>query len=155
MSLRKRAISSFFWVALQQFSSQIVSFLVSIILARFLLPEEFGLIAMLSIVIGMGGALVQGGMNSSIIRTIDPDDDDYSTVFYFNLSSSILIYIITFFLAKPISDFYDIPLLESITKWYAIVFIINAFSSIQFTKLQKEMMFKQEMKIIEIIEREI
>jgi teichuronic acid exporter len=147
MSLKNKALSGLFWVTIQQFSSQIVGFLVSIILTRLLLPEEFGLIAMLSIVIGVGGALVQGGMNSSIIRTIDPDDDDYSTVFYFNLVSSIIIYVITFFLAKPISDFYDIPLLESITKCYAIVFIINAFSSIQFTRLQKEMMFKQEMKI--------
>jgi teichuronic acid exporter len=147
MSLKKRALSSIFWVAFLQISTQIINFLVSLVLTRMLLPEEFGLIAMLGIFIGVGGALAQGGMNSSLIRTTDPDDIDYSTVFFFNLVASCLIYSISYFSARSLSLFYDIPLLEPIVKWYCLVFIFNAFSSIQLTRLQKKMMFRDEMFI--------
>lgn len=147
MSIKKEAISSFIWVFIQQFNSQIISFFVSITLARLLMPEEFGIFAILSVVIGVGNVLIEGGMNSSLIRSINLDISDYSTVFWFNLFTSIFIYVIVFFLSKPIAFFFDISILESITKWYALTFVINAFSSIQLIRLQKMLMFKKEMII--------
>jgi teichuronic acid exporter len=82
MSLRKEALSGMIWTYLQQFGSQLISFGVSIVLARLIMPEEFGLIGMIAIFMGLGSALFQGGLTSSLIRTKELTEDDYSTVFF-------------------------------------------------------------------------
>lgn len=147
MSLKKQALSGVFWSTIQQFSSQGIGFIVSVILARLLVPAEFGLIAMLGIFIGIGTALINGGLTMSLIRSQDLDDEDYSTVFFFNLVGSIIIYSVVFIAAPLISDFYNQDLLTSIIRVYSITFIINAFSAIQTTRLFKKMDFKTQMKV--------
>lgn len=147
MSLKKKTLSGIFWSALQQFSTQGITFLVSIILSRLLTPEEFGLIGMISILIGLGSVLMEGGLGQSLIRTENPDDEDYTTVFYFNLIGSLIIYFLCYVSSPYIASFYRQPLLESIIKCYCLIFIINAFSSIQYTRLSKQMKFKKEMTI--------
>lgn len=147
MSLKKQAISGVFWSSLQQFSSQIIGFIVSIILARLLLPSEFGLIAMIGIFMGIGAVLMDAGLTQSLIRTTNPTQEDFSTVFFFNLFGSIIIYIFFFFTAPYIADFYNQQILTQIIRSYCIIFIINAFSSVQFTRLTKKMDFKTEMKV--------
>lgn len=147
MSLKQKALSGMFWTLIQQFSTQGISFVVSIILARLLLPEQFGLIAMLGIFVGLGTSLLESGLGQSLIRTTNPDTDDYSTVFYFNLAGSFIVYAIIFFCAPFIALFYSQPQLESITRWYCLIFITNAFSSIHYTRLTKLMLFKKELTI--------
>lgn len=142
MSLKREALYGIFWTFVQQFSVQGVGFLVSILLARLLLPKEFGLIAMISIFISLGNILINSGMSQSLMRTQDLDDDDYSSVFYFNLFISILIYLIVFFLAPYISSFYKQEILTYIIRVYSITFFINALSIIQITKLTKQLKFK-------------
>jgi len=116
--------------------------MISILLARLLLPEEFGLIAMLSVFISVGNSLMDSGLTSSLIRTNDAGEKDYSTIFYFNLVGSIIIYLILYACAPLISSFYDQPQLLNIVRVYSFSFIINAFFSIQSTRLTKEMNFK-------------
>jgi O-antigen/teichoic acid export membrane protein len=70
------------WTFGQQFGTQAIGFLISIVLARLLLPKEFGLIGMISVFIGIGTSLVNSGLTQSLIRTVDPDQEDYSTVFF-------------------------------------------------------------------------
>lgn len=82
MDLRKQALYGTFWTILQTFGNQGITFFVSIVLSRLLLPAEFGLIAMLSVFIALGGAFINSGLSQSLIRTVDPDEDDYSTVFF-------------------------------------------------------------------------
>lgn len=147
MSLKKQAISGVFWSSIQLFGTQGVSFLVSVILARLLMPSEFGLIAMLGIFMGVGTVLISGGLTQSLIRTQDADEEDFATVFYFNLAGSVLIYIIIFLCAPFIAKFYNQELLVLIIRVYAITFIINAFGAIQLTRLNKMMDFKTQMKI--------
>lgn len=147
MSLKQKALSGIFWTLIQQFSSQGISFIVSIILARILLPEQFGLIALLNVFVSLGSILMDSGMGQSLIRTEEPDIDDYSTVFQFNLIVSFLIYIIVFISSPFIAKFYNQPELESLTKWYCLIFITNAFSSIHYTRLTKKMEFKKELTI--------
>ena len=147
MSLKQKALSGFFWAIIQQFSSQGISFFASIILARLLLPEEFGLIALLSIFVGIGIVLFEAGLSQSLIRTEDPDIEDYSTVFYFNLIVSFVIYITIYFSSPYIAKFYNQPLLNSISRWYCLIFITNALSSIHFTRMTKQMQFKKELTI--------
>ena len=136
-----------FWTLIQQFSTQGISFVVSIILARLLLPEQFGLIAMLGIFVGLGTSLLESGLSQSLIRTTDPDLEDYSTVFYFNLAGSFIVYAIVYFCAPYIAVLYHQPQLENITRWYCLIFITNALSSIHYTRLTKQMLFKKELTI--------
>lgn len=147
MSLKNQALSGIFWSSMQLFGNQAITFTVSMILARLLLPSEFGLIAMLGIFIGLGSTLINSGLTQSLIRTEILDDEDYSTVFYFNLLGSIIIYGIIFLVAPRIADFYDQEVLILIIRVYSVTFIINAFSAIQTARLSKMLDFKTQMKV--------
>jgi teichuronic acid exporter len=142
MSLRKQATSGLVWTFAQQFGNQIIGFIVSLILARVLMPAEFGLIGMIAVLVGLGRVLVDSGLTQSLIRNENCDEEDFSTVFYFNLIVSILIYFIVFFTAPLVADFYTQPILVSIIRIYCLTFIIDAFSSVQLARLTKRMDFK-------------
>lgn len=146
MSLKQQALSGMLWSSIQTFGNQIISFGVSIILARLLLPAEFGLIGMIGLFMGIGGALVASGLGASLIRTTDADQADYSTVFIFNMAGSIIMYLIMFFAAPFIADFFHQPLLIKITRIYSLSFIISAFTAVQVTRLHKHLDFKTETK---------
>ena len=147
MSLKRHALSGFVWSFLQQFSVQLITFSVQLILARILQPSEFGLIGMLTIFIGIGTALFEGGMTSSLIRVSAVDSRDYSTVFFFNLGISILIYLLFFFSAPCIALFYRQPILTNIARVYGLSFVFSAFGNVQNTILTKEMKFKKQTMI--------
>lgn len=144
MELRSKAINGFVWSFLIQSGHQILYFVVSIILARILLPEDFGILGMISIFIAFGSILINGGLTSSLIRTKDPDQADYSTVFYINLISSIVIYLTMFVLAPYFARFFNKYELINITRVSCLTFIIGAFSSVQSTRLNKNLQFKTQ-----------
>lgn len=144
MSLKKHALRGFMWSFLQQFSTQLIMFSVQLILARILLPSEFGLIGMLTVFIGIGTALFEGGMTSSLIRVATVDTKDYSTVFFFNLGVSVLIYLLFFLSAPYIALFYKQPVLTDIARLYGLSFIFLSFGTVQNTILTREMKFKRQ-----------
>ncbi|MCO5947233.1 lipopolysaccharide biosynthesis protein [Mucilaginibacter flavidus] len=145
MELRKKTISGLIWTFSQQFSVQIIYFIVQIVLARLLAPSAFGLIAMLQIFLALGQSLIDSGMTSSLIRTQNVGQKDYSTVFFINIISSVGIYAIVFFCAPLIANFYDIPLLKIVVRVYCLTFIIQGLVGVQTTRLTKEMNFKLQM----------
>lgn len=147
MALRRTAISGMFWTFAQQFGTQAIGFFVSIVMARLLMPKEFGLIGMISVFIGIGNSLIKGGLTQSLIRTSNPDQEDYSTVFYFNLAGSVIVYLLLYFTAPLIASFFSQPILVPIVRIYCLSFIISAFSQVQLTRLTKEMNFKLQMTI--------
>lgn len=147
MSLKKKAIAGVIWTFAQQFSVQAINFGVQILLARLLMPEMFGLIAMLTVFIAIGQMLTDSGMTSSLIRTKDPDQLDYSTVFIANFMVGFGIYIIVFLIAPFIAKFYDQPILQAILRVYALTFVIRSFVAVHTAKLTKEMNFKLQMKL--------
>lgn len=147
MSLRKKSILGVFWAFAQQFSNQAVTFIVSIFLARILMPADFGLIGMIAVFMAISQVLLNSGLTQSIIRQTNPTQSDYSTVFFFNIGSSIILYIVLFFCAGFIADFYNQPVLTSIIRVYTLTLIINAFGAVQFTKLTKQMDFKTQMMV--------
>src|SRR5690554_3820714 len=146
-SLRKRAIGGVAWTFAQQFGGQLINFFISIILARILMPEEFGLIGMITVVIAVGTSLMDAGMGQSLIRTTNPDDEDYSTVFYVNLFVSLFIYFVVYLSAPLIAAFYDESILTNLLRVLGLSIIVGAFSSVQRTKLTKEMNFKAQFTI--------
>jgi O-antigen/teichoic acid export membrane protein len=125
MSLKKQAASGFLWSFIQQFSMLGVNFGVSIFMARLLLPSEFGLMGMIYVFFTIGNVLLDAGLAQSLIRTQDLDDEDYSTVFYFNILIAVVLYFILFFTAPLVANFYNQPILISLIRVYAIIFIIS------------------------------
>ena len=144
MSLRKQATAGLVWTFAQQFSNQIIAFVVSIILARLLLPEQFGLIGMVAVFIAIGRSLMDAGLTQSLIRDKDADQEDLSTVFFFNLVASSIIYLIIFFSAPLIAKFYEEPSLTKIVRVLCLTFVVSAFGAIQSTRLTKVMNFKTQ-----------
>jgi O-antigen/teichoic acid export membrane protein len=145
LSLAKTTISGVFWTFSQQFSVQLINFLVQIILARMLVPAEFGLLAMIAVFNSIGTALMDGGMTASLIRTPKPDNEDYSSVFYINLVVSLVIYFILFTCSPLIASFYKQPVLSAIIRVYSLSFVVTALVGVQTTRLTKEMRFKTQM----------
>ena len=142
MGIKEKTIKGVIWTFSQQLGVQVINFIVQLILARLLLPEDFGLIAMIQIFITIGQTLMDGGMTSSLIRTKNTDQKDYSTVFFINVLSSILIYCLLFVSAPEISSFFAQPKLTLIIRVLTFSFVIQAFVGVQTTLLTKELNFK-------------
>ena len=135
------------WSFLIQGGTQFINFVVTVLLARLLLPEEFGLIGMIAIFMAISRALLDGGFVSSLIRTKDADNVDYSTVFFVNLISSVVLYGILFLTAPLIAAFYEEEILVNLIRVLGLVLIVNAFSLVQSTKLNKALQFKTQFKL--------
>src|SRR5690606_17573370 len=148
MSLKQKTINGLFWTFGEQFASKGIGFIVSIILARILLPEEFGLIAMIMVFIGIGHSMVDSGMTSSLIRTINPNQRDYSTVFFINVIVSFLVYGIIYLTAPAIAAFYEQPILADLVRVYALIIVIQSFVTVQITRMTKEMNFRIQVIIL-------
>ena len=135
------------WSAVENVTRLGVTFVVSIILARLLSPEEYGLIGILTIFIALFNAIVDSGFTNALIRKQDATDTDYSTVFYINLVLSIVLATILFCCAKPIAVFFERPELVSLTKVMTSVVIVNAFAIVQRARTTKAIDFKTQTKI--------
>jgi len=142
MSFRETAIAGIGWSFIQQFGAKLVSLVIGIILARLLRPEEFGLVAMIYVFIAVGSSLMDSGLTSSLIRSVDVHQSDYSTVFLFNLAGSIVVYAGLFFLAPLIAIFYKHEVLVDIIRITGLSFIINASYGVHATRFIKMMNFR-------------
>ena len=146
-SLRDKTVKGMGWSALENVTRLGVTFVVSIVLARLLSPEEYGLIGILTIFIAIFNAIVDSGFTNALIRKQDATDTDYSTVFYTNLVLSVVLAAVLFFCAKPISDFFERPELVLLTQVMSSVVIINALSIVQRVRTTKAIDFKTQTKI--------
>lgn len=144
MSLKKRAATGLVWTFAEQFGNQLIGFVISVILARILLPEQFGLIGMIAVFVAIGNALLHAGLTKSLIRGENLTSIDYSTVFYFNLVASIIIYLFIYSIAPFIAAFYDESILTGLVRLYCITFIISAFSAVQLARLTRKMEFRTQ-----------
>ena len=104
-NVKKKSIKGAFWNTLEQLGKQVVQFVIGIILVRILSPSDFGLFAIIVLIINFASIIVNSGFMQALVRLDKIDDDDYSTVFWFGLFISLIIYIILFFLARPIALF--------------------------------------------------
>ncbi len=147
MSLKEQTVSGIIWSFADNSLTQIITFVVGIILSRLLSPAEFGLVGMIVIFIAVGQSVVDSGFSQALIRKTECTDEDYSTVFYFNLSVAILFYLILFFSADFIAEFFKEPKLISIVRVISLTIILNAFGLIQQTQLTKEIKIKVQTKI--------
>lgn len=137
-----KAVKGTLWVMLERLSVQACQFVIGIVLARLLLPEDYGIIGMLAIFMALAQSILDSGFNRALIQKNDRNDVDYSTVFYFNLVVSVIIYALFFFSSSYIAAFYNTPILEDVAKIVSVSVIINAFSLVQTAKLTIELKFK-------------
>lgn len=145
--LIKKTISGLIWSSLELIASQGIKFVIQIFLARLLLPEDFGIIGMITIFIAISQSIVDSGFKNALIREKNSTQEDYSTVFFFNLLLAIFLYLLLFFFSPAISDFFEEPKLLLILRILSLVIIINAVGLIQRTILVKKIDFKLQTKI--------
>ena len=143
MSLKQKTVHSIFWTALQQFGRQGFGFVFSILLARILLPKEFGYITMVMVFINICITLIDSGLTQSLIREEKSDERDYSTIFFFNLGMSVILYVMLYIGAPYVGGFYDQPILHNLIRWQGLIIIIHALTLIQETLLIKSLEFRK------------
>ena len=136
-------ISNFFWRFFERCGAQVVSLIVSIILARILTPSIYGTIALVTVFTTILQVFVDSGLGSALIQKKDADDLDFSTVFYFNLLMSILIYVCMYFAAPFIADFYKIQELTPVVRVLSLTLIIGGARNIQQAYISKHLIFKK------------
>lgn len=140
--LKEKTISSLIWSACQRFGTIFLAFVGNLILARFLTPEDFGLLGMLTIFISISEVFIDSGLGQALIQKDNPSEVDYSTVFWSNIFISIIFYAILFFAAPAIANFYGMEILKTILRIKGTVLLIQAFRLVQITKFRKELNFK-------------
>ncbi len=146
-SLKNKTIHGILWSAVDSFAAQGITFLVGIVLARLLSPAEFGLIGMITVFIAVSESFINSGFGQALIRKKNCTETDYSTVFYFNLLTGILFFLILFFSGPLISSFFKEPQLNLLVKVLALVLIIDSLTMIQRTTLTKRIDFKLQTRI--------
>jgi O-antigen/teichoic acid export membrane protein len=142
-NLKSKSIKAFFWDFIGKIANQGIAFLTSIILARILAPEEFGLIALINVIFSFANIFMDVGLAASLIQRKRLLPIHFSSVFYFNISVGLLLTIITFFSAPLVAAFYNIPILEILTQVMSISFIISSFGIVQNIQLKKVLNFKK------------
>lgn len=148
-TIRQHALSGMIWGTFGQFGNQIFNFILSVILARLLMPEEFGLLALITFFISISDVFINSGLGTALIKTKNLRPIDFSTVFYYNITLSCVFYILVIIAAPYIAAFYNNVALINIIYWSALTLIINSFTLVQSSIAAKELNFKK-IKLIEL-----
>ena len=141
--LKTKTISGTIWRFGERILAQLISFVVSIILARLLMPEEYGIVALVTIFITFANVFVTSGFGTALVQKKDADETDFSTMFYSGLLLSIILYLILFFAAPTIAKWYNNPLLIPVLRVMGIRLPIAAINSIQQAYVSRKMIFKK------------
>ena len=140
--LKSKLLIGIIWNALEKLSVKGITFVLGVILARILSPHDYGIIGMLAFFISVSNVFIEGGLAKALIQKKQCTELDYSTAFYANLFSAILIYLILFISAPLIASFYEEPLLVDITRILSLKLLLGSFNLVQRAKLMVAMDFK-------------
>lgn len=146
-SLKSKTIKGTIWSAVDNLTQYDVTFIVSIVLARLLNPDDYGLIGIITIFTTVCTAIINGGFSNALVRKKEPTENDYSTAFIVNLGLSILLYSIVFTCSPLIARFFGKEELVSLTRVSSLIMIAGAFGIVQQTRLTKRIDFKTQTKI--------
>ena len=146
-AIRNKTVRGVGWSFADNILNQGITFLVGIVLARLLTPQEYGLIGIITIFISVFNSIVDSGFSSALIRKKDAGDVDFNTVFLSNLGFSLILFGVLFLSAPAIASFFGQPQLVPLTRVMGSVILINAFALIQRTLLVKRVDFKTQTKI--------
>lgn len=141
-SLGHKAVTGAIWASIDRFGIMVLQFVVNLILARLLLPEDFGAIGMLAIFIAVSQVLIDGGFGSALIQKKEPTQTDYSTILFWNIGFSSFLYLLLYFASPIIGRFFSMPILTDVLRVIGLSLIINSIFGIQKNRLQKQLAFK-------------
>ncbi len=145
-SLKKKTINGFKWHTIEQSSVSLLQFILGIILARILLPTDYGIIGLISVFMSIALVFINSGFGTALMQKKDRTDIDYATVFYFNLFISFICWIILTLYRHKVAKFFNEPLLALIIPVIALNLIFDALALVQRTKLTIELNFKTQAK---------
>lgn len=140
-SLGHKAIKGTIWASVDKFGLMGLQFVVNLVLARLLTPEDFGAVGVLTIFIVVSQTLIDGGFGSALIQKKVPTQDHYSTIFWWNLVFAVILYGILFLVAPFIADFFRMEILCSVLRVIGLVLVFNALCVIQNNRLRKQLAF--------------
>jgi teichuronic acid exporter len=145
--LKAKAKAAVIWTALDIFLRQGMGFVISVILARLLTPEDFGTLALLSFFIGIAGIFVNFGFSSALIQRQDATHVDESTVFWFNVVAALFMALLLIAISPWVADFFTLPILKPLTMVMACNVFLGALGAIHNAILTKKLDFKTLMRI--------
>ena len=131
------------WRFAERTAAQGIQLIVSIILARLLMPEDYGTIALLTVFISIANAFVDSGFGGALIQKLDADDVDFSSVFYFNVIMGLLIYAMLYIVSPYIAIFYNDPKITKVFRVMALTIIIGCVKSVQYSYIYKRLELKK------------
>lgn len=143
-NLKRDTVKGLLWSSIERFSVQGISFLVMLVVARILSPDDYGLVGMLSIFMAIAQCLIDSGFSNALIRKQDRTDVDNNTVFYFNMVVSLGLYGIFFAIAPWVADFYDEPVLKDLMRVLCTTIIINSLAVVQRADYTARLDFKTQ-----------
>lgn len=143
MNVSNQVFSNLIWKFSERILAQGISFVVAMILARLLLPEEYGVVALILIFINIANSLVTMGFATSLVQKKDADEIDFSSVFWFSLFLSIVLYIIIYIGVVPLSEFYEMSDIIPIFRVLGIRIIVGAINSVQHSYVSRNLQFKK------------
>lgn len=139
----KRILSGTVWASVDRFAVLGLQFIVNIVLARLLTPSDFGAVGLLTIFIVVSQVFIDGGFGSALIQKKEPTQEDYSTIFYWNLFLSIFLYALLFLFAPLISKYYRMPILINILRVLGLILVIGSLQIVQMNRQRKQLAFKR------------
>ena len=140
---KDKIISSLFWKLAERLGSHGIQFVVSIVLARLLLPSDYGAIAMITIFTSIANVFVQSGFSSSLIQKKEVSDEDFSSVFFMTLIIATVMYVILYLLAPFIASYYNMPEIVAPLRVISITLFFGAINSVQLAKVSRSLKFKK------------
>lgn len=145
-TLKEKTAKGLFWGGMNNLIQQLMGLIFGIILGRLLSPSDYGMIAMITIFSLIANAIQNSGFGAALTNLDDPKDEDYNSVFWFNITASAVVYVILFFSAPWIADFYHTPALTPLARYAFLSFVIAAFSTSTNAYLFKHYKAKQQTK---------
>lgn len=146
-SLKNKVAKGAVWATMEKFAVQAMQFVVGMVLARLLTPSDYGTVALLSIFFAIAGSLASCGFGNALVQRKNVGDLEFNSVFYMSIAASLVIYVVMFFAAPFIADFYKVPVLCPLARVSAISFILHAVNSVQGAELSRKMLFNKRFKI--------
>ena len=146
-SLKQETLTGIKWSVIERFSVQIIQFAITLVMARLLTPADYGVVGMISIFMAIAQTLIDSGFSNALIRKLDRTEDDYSTVFFFNIIVGVICYIVMFLAAPYIANFFNIPILTNVVRVISINLFFNSITVVQRARLIIDVNFKDLAKV--------
>lgn len=141
-SIKEQTLSSVKWTTIEKLGLQLMQFVLGLIMARLLTPSDYGIVGMIAIFLAVSTTFIDSGFGNALIRKKECKEQDYSTVFYFNICIALVCYTILFFVAPWIANFFNTPILTAILRVQSVTLVINSLMQIQVAKLMRNLDFK-------------